>query len=114
VSRNPNEVVGHHLDAVRSGDADAMASDYAEHAVIERPDATYRGRPAIREYFRSVPDRLGDGTVVFDDVDTGLDGTVVTWHIEGGPGDGTRGHDTLVVDDGAIVHQRVKLAGPDF
>lgn len=114
MSRHPDEVVRHHLDAVRSGDPAAMAADYAEGAMIERPDATYRGRAAIREYFHTVPDRLGGGSVVFDEIEPRSDGAVVTWRIEGGPGDGSRGRDTLVVVDGAILRQRVELAGPDF
>lgn len=111
----PVDVVGAHLHAVDSGDPEAMALHYHDGAVLERPDASYRGRTAIAAYFLTVPDRLAGGVVTFDHVaqdDRG--GVTVAWHLSGGPGNGTAGVDTYTVEDGLIVRQVVALATADF
>lgn len=92
-----------------------MAADYAPHAVLRRPDATYRGRTAIAEYFSTVPERLGGGVVEFTDPAPDVDGWIaVSWRIVGGPGDGARGRDRFLVDADGIVAQTVVLDGADF
>jgi ketosteroid isomerase-like protein len=108
------EAVLRHLTAVESGDVVAMAADYAVDAQLVRPDRTFHGTEEIAEYFRSVPGRLGGGTVVFEGARE-VDGSiVVAWRITGGPGDGRSGHDTYSVVDGRIVHQQVSLDDGDF
>jgi len=107
------KVVLDHLDAVRSGDPDAMAADYAAAAVLERPDASFHGRDQIAAYFRTVPQRLVGGVVEFVHVDR--ERLQVQWRIVGGPGDGRSGSDHYRIEDGMIVHQSVKLnASGDF
>jgi uncharacterized protein (TIGR02246 family) len=107
-------VVRRHLDAVASGDPEAMAADYAPEALLERAGDRYEGREAIRRYFATVPDRLGGGRVEFERVR--IDGSQVrfSWRIQGGPADGTAGTDTCTVVDGWIVHQTVRLESEDF
>lgn len=107
-------VVDRHLDAVRSGDPAAMAADYADDAVLERPDGTHRGRAAIAAYFRDVPQRLGQGRVVFDRTEVDGDVAVFWWRIVGGPADGVAGHDTCTVRGDRIVTQHVVLDRDDF
>lgn len=108
------EVIARHVAAVRTGDPDGMAADYACDAVLVRPDRTHRGRSEIRAYFATVSCRLGDGRVQFGD--TTVSGSTVTirWRIDGGPAHGTCGTDTCKVVDGYIARQRVDLAGHDF
>jgi ketosteroid isomerase-like protein len=108
------EVIARHLDAVRSGDPAAMAADYADDAVLDRPDASFRGREAIEAYFRTVPHRLGDGTVTFGETEVNGDTAIIHWRIVGGPGDGASGHDTCIVRDGVIVHQSVQFEATGF
>lgn len=93
-----------------------MAADYADDAILERAGDRYDGRAAIEAYFRTVPERLGGATVVFDELL--IDGDVASfrWHLDGLP-DGTpavSGTDVCVIDDGLIVHQRVRLDATDF
>lgn len=106
-------VVRDHLAAVRSGDPEAMAADYAADAVLVR-EVSYRGRDAIAGYFTTVPERLGDGRVEF--AQPRLEGALVAvaWTLVGGPGDGTSGIDRFEVADGMIVCQTVTLDGGDF
>ena len=108
-------VVRSHMQAVLGGNPVAMAADYRHDAVIERPDQTIVGREAIAEYFQSVPARLAGGRVTFGSVDV-HDAEHVTfhWRLEGGPADGTAGADTVVLRNGQIAHQRVRLAAGDF
>ena len=92
-----------------------MAADYAEAAVLRRPGAEFFGQPAIASYFGTVADRLGGGSVAFEDPVAQPDSTlVVRWSIQGGPGSGTRGVDTYVVHGAKIVEQTVVILGPDF
>ena len=108
-------VVRAHVVAVESGDPAAMAADYTADAVIERPGMTIAGKPAIEEYFRGVPERLGGGIVVFDSVtEDGPDAATFRWRIQGGPGDGSSGADTVRITGGLISHQVVRLDAADF
>lgn len=111
--RSPAAVARAHIEAVESGDVEAMAADYADDAVLERAGSTYRGRDAIRDYFATVPARLGDARVVFDRLDVDGDTAVFSWHLEGGaaPASGT---DVCRIADGAIVTQTVHLDAADF
>ncbi|MCY3961888.1 MAG: nuclear transport factor 2 family protein [bacterium] len=111
--RDPLTTVKDHLNAVHTGDPEAMAADYDAAAVLVR-DATYQGKDAIADYFTTVPVRLGNGRVEF--AEPRLEGALVavTWTLVGGPGDGTSGTDRFEVADGMIVRQTVTLDGGDF
>ena len=116
MERSAEQVAADHLAAVESGDPVAMAADYAADAVLERPGDRYEGHTAIEAYFHTVPERLGGATVVFDGLV--VDGDVATfrWHLEGLPegAAAVAGIDTCVMEDGLIVHQRVRLEATDF
>ena len=53
-------VITRHLLAVQSGDPEAMAADYAEHAVLVRGECRHQGRDAIRDYFVGLSLRFTD------------------------------------------------------
>lgn len=90
-----------------------MAADYAADALLERPDGAYRGRAAIEAYFATVPDRLGEARVEFDDV--AVEGSTVTfrWHLDGADV-ALSGTDVCTITDDEIVHQVVRLDAGDF
>lgn len=109
-ARSPTEIINHHLAAAAAGDADAMASDYAEDAVVLQPGQVVHGRPAIRALFARMfgpggqtpkikPDKISE------DGDVGL----VAWHMEGSP---VTGNDSFVIRDGKIVVQAVFISAP--
>ena len=111
--RDPLTTVKDHLDAVLTGDPEAMAADYAADAVLVR-DVSYSGRDSIADYFTTVPQRLVDGRVDF--AEPRMEGAMVAvaWTLRGGPGDGTSGTDRFEVAEGMIVRQTVTLDGGDF
>ena len=111
--RDPLTTVKDHLDAVHTGDPEAMAADYAADAVLVR-DEIYQGRDAIADYFSTVPQRLGDGRVEFAEPRQEGALVAVAWKLVGGPGDGTSGTDRFEVADGMIIRQTVTLDGSDF
>ncbi|MEM7287619.1 MAG: nuclear transport factor 2 family protein [Actinomycetota bacterium] len=116
MERTAEQVAADHLDAVVRGDPTAMAADYAVDAVLERPGERFEGHAAIEAYFRTVPDRLGGARVVFDGLVVDGDVAAFRWHLEGLP-EGVApvaGVDTCVIEDGLIVHQRVRLDAADF
>jgi hypothetical protein len=107
-----SDPVRRHLAAVRRLDVPAMSADYAPGAVIERGAERIDGRDAIAAYFDTVPPRLGDRTVEFDEPVEQADGSVVVrWCISG---TGVSGRDRFVVRDGLIVEQDVQLDHGDF
>ena len=112
--RSNEEVVEDHLASIFTQDPEAMSADYAAGATLER-DRRYVGRDAITGYFRTVPNRLGAGEVVFGQRKRLSDGRIsVRWSISGGQADGLSGLDTYTLADGLIVHQVVELDGSDF
>lgn len=113
MTRDADRVARDHIAAVRSGDPVLMAADYAPEAVLERPGEVYRGRAEIEAYFQTVPSRLGEASVVFDDLS--VDGDIATfwWHLEGAEV-AASGSDVCTVEAGAIVHQIVRLGADDF
>jgi ketosteroid isomerase-like protein len=111
--RTPEQVARDHLAAVESGDPAAMAVDYAEDAVLERPDATFAGKVAIEQYFTTVPERLGEASVVFDELVVNGPRAVFRWHLEP-TATPVSGRDECRIEHGYIVHQRVTLDRDDF
>lgn len=112
VSETVDDVARRHLDAVRVGEPEAMAADYAPAAQLDRGGEIHRGRSEIEAYFRTVPSRLGDAVVVFDELT--IDGETATfrWHLEGGAD--ASGTDVLTIREGLIVRQVVHLDKADF
>lgn len=119
LQRRANEpalaTVGRHLGAVRGGDPVAMAADYAADAVLVRGPDRYEGRAAIAAYLRTVPDRLGDGELRFDEPLTGTDGRVsVRWVLQRPGQPPVGGQDEFEVSGGRIDRQTVTLRDDDF
>lgn len=112
MNKTVDEVARSHLDAVRGGEPAAMAVDYALDAELLRAGEIHKGQSAIEIYFRTVPSRLGDAVVVFDELT--IDGETATfrWHLEGGAE--ASGTDVLTIRDGLIVRQVVHLDKADF
>lgn len=111
-------VVQAHVAAVRTGDPELMAADYAPQALITRGLQVV----APRAYFPGVALRLGGSRLVVSAITvapptgTGPDVSTVTmhWQLAGGRANRTCGTDTFVVRADRIVQQTVVLHTADF
>lgn len=99
-------VITQHLSAFLEGrGVDAIVSDYHEDAVFLTPQAVYRGRPAIREFFLSFLASLPVGAregFALNRVEVDEDLGYLVWSVKGAVPLGT---DTLIVRDGKIARQ---------
>ena len=111
--RTPNEVAQDHITAVLAGDPKQMAADYAHNAVLERDEGTYSGIREIEDYFLTVPKRLGESIIYFDQLI--IEGSTATffWRIVGERLE-VSGTDVLTITNGEITYQKVNLNTPDF
>ena len=109
----PEEVARQHITAVLGGDPVLMAADYADHAVLIRSDEIYNGKDEILDYFKSVPDRLGNNKLEFLRFSVCENEATFSWQIVGDTIKAS-GQDVLVISDGLIVKQEVFLSDSDF
>ncbi len=109
--QTPEQIVNHHLTAAGAGDANAVARDYADDAVLIMPDNTYKGRPAIRSVFEQLLAKKAPPLVVKRKVFEG-DVGYLTWSMNAGKPGEVDGSDTFVVQNGKIVAQTVMMV-PD-
>jgi len=105
-AKQTERVINQHLTAFLEGrGVDVILSDYHEDAVFLTPQAVYRGKPAIREFFMGFMAQLPDGArdnfelarvQVVDDL------AYIVWSVNGSVPLGT---DTFIVRDGKISRQ---------
>jgi uncharacterized protein (TIGR02246 family) len=102
------DVLDRHLAAFAAGDADAVAANYTDDAIVINQNAVVTGRDAIREnYARVFSGPFAPGTYTFTLDLTRVDGEVayITWHAECATIDIVFGTDTFVIRDGKIAAQ---------
>ncbi|MEG3586736.1 MAG: nuclear transport factor 2 family protein [Actinomycetota bacterium] len=109
----PQEVAEQHISAVLGGDPVLMAADYAYDAVLIRGDKIYNGKDEILDYFKSVPERLGNDRLEFTRFNVCGDEATFSWQIVGDTIKAS-GQDVLVISDGLIIKQEVFLSNSDF
>jgi ketosteroid isomerase-like protein len=60
MARTPQEIFGHHAQALIAGDLDEIVADYADDSVYITPSGRYRGpdeiRQAYAEFLAALPD----------------------------------------------------------
>ena len=108
MTRTPEEVFGHHAQALGAGDLDGIVADYADDAVFISPSGVKRGKDGIREAFTQlladVPDanwelktQIYEGDVLF-----------LEWTADAAKTRVDDGIDTFVFRDGSIQLQTVR------
>jgi uncharacterized protein (TIGR02246 family) len=105
-------VLDRHMVAFGAGDADALAADYADDAVVINQQAVTVGRDAIRDAFARVfsgPFAPGTYEFVLDLATVEGDLAYITWHATCANFDIAFGTDTFIVKDGQIVAQTYGL-----
>ena len=108
MTRTPEDVFGHHAQALGAGDLDEIVADYSDDAVFITPAGVRRGKDGIREAFAAlladVPDaswslktRIYEGDVLF-----------LEWTADAATTRVDDGIDTFVFRDGLIRAQTVR------
>jgi ketosteroid isomerase-like protein len=107
-TRSPQEVFGHHAQALGAEDLDEIVADYSDDAVFITPAGVKRGRDGIRQAFTKL---LGEVPQAAWDIRTTIyegDVLFLEWGAEGGGNRIDDGIDTFVFRDGMIRVQTVR------
>jgi len=108
MTRTPEEVFGHHAQALGAGDLDGIVADYTDDAVFITPAGVKRGKDGVREGFAQlladVPNanwalktQIYEGDVLF-----------LEWAADAAETRVEDGIDTFVFRDGSIRVQTVR------
>jgi hypothetical protein len=107
-TRSPQEIFGHHAQALGAEDLEEIVADYSDDAVFITPAGVLRGKDGIRQAFikllSEVPQATWDiKTTIYED-----DILFLEWGAEGGGNRIEDGIDTFVFRDGLIRVQTVR------
>ncbi|GAA2154783.1 nuclear transport factor 2 family protein [Kitasatospora kazusensis] len=108
MSRTPEEIFAHHVQALGAGDLDEIVADYSDDAVFISPDGTKHGKSGIREAFTKL---LADVPSADWSLKTQIyagDGMLLEWSAEAARTKVDDGIDTLIFRDGQIRLQTVR------
>lgn len=118
---NPlQQLLDHHLAAVRSGDLEALLRDYHDDAILLTTSRTRRGKEDIRSYFDSFFRGYGLSGSQVQMLQRSVEGelALITWTAKSDLFELSHGADTYVVRDGKILmHTRafgVKTLAPSL
>ncbi len=106
--RSPQEIFGHHAQALGAEDLEEIVADYSDDAIFITPAGVRRGKDGIRQAFAKllgeVPQATWDiRTTIYED-----DIMLLEWGAEGGGNRIEDGIDTFVFRDGLIRVQTVR------
>jgi len=105
-AKQTEQVLHHHLTAfLEDRGVDAIVADYHDDAVFLTPQAVWRGKPAIREFFVSFLANLPEGArddFELSRIEISDDLGYIVWSVNGAVALGT---DTFIVRDGKIAQQ---------
>jgi ketosteroid isomerase-like protein len=107
-TRSPQEVFGHHAQALGAEDLEEIVADYSDDAVFITPAGVLRGKDGIRQAFAKL---LGEVPQASWDIKTTIyegDILLLEWGAEGGGNRIQDGIDTFVFRDGLIRVQTVR------
>jgi len=108
MTRTPEEIFQHHVQALGAGDLDEIVADYTDDAVFITPGGVRRGKDGIREAFTQlladVPNAAWDlKTLIFEN-----DVLFLEWAATAAATKVEDGIDTFVFSDGLIRLQTVR------
>ena len=112
ITKQTLATVAHHLEAVMSGDIDAVLSDYSEESICFTPEGPVRGLQQIRSGFEAMVSNMPPGmTDAMEMIQQDAEGEVayLFWKAEPFVSLGT---DTFIVRNGKIVVQTYAMSMP--
>jgi ketosteroid isomerase-like protein len=105
--RTPEEVFGHHGQALGAEDLDGILADYTDTSILVSPSGVLRGKNAIRGFFadllRALPQAKWDVKSTY--VENIL---FLEWTADSTPASVSDGVDTFIFKDGMIQIQTVR------
>jgi len=107
MTSTPQEIFERHVNALTSGDLDALAADYSDDALVLTPDGEFRGRAAVRELFSGILQALPQPTLEPKLVAFADDALLLRWTADSSLNTVPDGVDTFVFADGAIRLQTI-------
>lgn len=107
-TRSPQDIFGHHAQALGGEDLEGIVADYSDDAVIITPAGVQRGKDGVRQTFVKLLGELPQAawdikTTIYED-----DVMLLEWAAEGGGNRVEDGIDTFVFRDGLIRVQTVR------
>jgi ketosteroid isomerase-like protein len=108
MTRTPEEVFQHHVQALGAGDLDEIVADYADDAALITPAGVNRGKDQVRAAFTQLLADLPDAawelkTQIYED-----DVLFLEWAADAAATRAEDGIDTFVFSDGLIRLQTVR------
>jgi hypothetical protein len=105
---HPEEIFGHHAEALMKADLDELVADFSEDAIMITPTGPKHGKAGVREAFEEllaiVPNATWDVPVaVFAE-----DLLLIEWSAQSAESEVTDGVDTFIFRDGLIRAQTVR------
>lgn len=107
MEQTPQEIFQHHVEALITGDLDALISDYAEGALVITPASEYHGRVAIRELYDDLSQALPQLSVEADSAVFADNALLLRWRADSALNTVPDGVDTFVFDAGRIQLQTI-------
>ncbi len=113
MTRTPEEVFAHHVEALGAGDLDEIVADYADDAVFITPRGVLRGKEGVRAGFTELLSDLPNAswalkTQIFDG-----DLRFLEWAADSAATHADDGVDTFVFRDGLIRVQTARYSVRD-
>jgi ketosteroid isomerase-like protein len=106
MTRSTREVFESHREAIDNKDAEQLAGDYADDAILVTIDGSFIGKEAIISgFFQSTVDQLPDMKVNFEKISIEGDICLLQWSAEASAASIPRGTAVFIIQDGLIQRQ---------
>jgi hypothetical protein len=102
MTRSPQEVFSHHLQALADRDIDALSEDYSAHALILTPQGALEGTAGAQQFYQQAFQALPDAEFTVRWTVYGQNSLMAAWTASASVGHVDDGVDTLSFTDGRI------------
>jgi ketosteroid isomerase-like protein len=103
----PHELLQNHWNSVQRGDMDAIVRDYAEDAVLIRPDQTFSGHEGCQNFFHDLFEELEGFAAQQQSVTIDETTVLLEWRASHADGREAIGVDTFIIENGKIRIQTI-------
>lgn len=106
MTKTPEQVLSHHMDALLKGDVEAVMQDYADDAVLITQNGIIKGTEALTKNF-STPSKILTPDTKLEIIDKKCVGNIafIVWKAENDNFNVPIASDTFVIENGKILSQ---------